>query len=394
MRPSAKRREEIIRSIADCGEMAVINTTDNRLRRGHRRIKEWRFPVFCLALVLLIQMMPVFANSGPPRILPEQNKVIFMENPGVSLLHEFIRIDWDAARYSAAFTVTYTFENTESYPQALKLWFMSGDYEDRSFRIYKAGIPVSVKDIPAESIRLDNWAFERNPPFLTQFNETTVEELEFYGQTQTPARVTEWTLELDSGERTEVIVVYEAKSGYLDNSDYFSVYRTLYYALSPAQFFDGDAVLDLELNIPENWSAAANLPLKLEAPGRYTLQDYTIGSEDLYLSLLNTEALMFGLNSRSALFGWTWPIAAVSMAAALFLVKRRKRIAVGLVIAGIAVLSLNIIRPSYGMIFMMIIFLPVVVVALVLLAAVLYVFRRRRKWKAEEPQHDGNKPMD
>jgi len=100
------------------------------------------------------------------------------------------------------------------------------------------------------------------------------------------------------------------------------------------KFFNGEAIVDLELIVPDNWSAAANLPLELEAPGRYILKDYVIGSEDLYLSLLNKDELMFGLNSRSALFGWTWPAAAISFIGALFTVRRRKRWAAGLVISG------------------------------------------------------------
>jgi len=383
-----------VRPSAKSGEEGARLTNIKGLIQGLERAFRRKILLLCLPFILLLQMLPTFANSGPPRILPEQNKVIFMENPGVALIHEHIKMEWDPEHYNAEVTVTYTFENTEDIPQALTLWFMSGDYEDRSFMIKSSRAMVPTKDIEPDAYHLENWAFERDPAFVTAYNETAQPHLEYYGQIQTPARITEWRLELDSRERSEVVIAYKAKSGYLNHSDYFTVYRTLYYALSPAQFFNGDAVLDFELIVPEDWSAAANLPLKLEAPGRYTLQDYIIGTEDLYLSLINTKELMFGLNSRAALFGRTWPVAAVSFIAAVLLARRRKRLAAGIAIVGAAILSLNVIRPSYGMIFMMMMFLPMVVATLVLIAAALFVHKRRRRKSAGDTPIDSNKPKD
>jgi len=379
VRPSAKHREKAVRP-----------TPIRRLERGVRGFGRLSL---CLLLVLLIQWLPVFANSGPPRILPDQNKAVFTENPGVALVHEHLKMVWDPERYRAEFTVTYTFENTLNSPQALTLWFMSGDYEDRSFKIRSSSGLIPSKDIEPEAYHLENWAFVKDPPFVTAYNEPLEQRLDFYGQTQTPARITEWLLKLAPREQTEVVVSYEAKSGYLSHSDYFTVYRTLYYALSPAQYFDGEAVVDLELIVPRNWSAAANLPLELEAPGLYTLKDYAIGTEDLYISLLNKDELMLGLNSRSALFGWTWPAAAVSFMGAILIARRRKRLAVGLVIAGTLAMSLNLIRPSYGMIFMMMLLLPVIVVSLLFLAAVLAYIRYQKKRRGAS-HIDSNKPMD
>ena len=365
--------------------------------RGSRRgTRGWRYLSLCLLLVLLIQCSPALANSGPPRILPDQNKVIFLENPGVALVREHLRIAWKPERYSAEFTVTYTFENTEDRPQALTLWFMSGDYEDQSFEIRSSSERIPSKEIEPGAYQLENWSFEEDPPFITPYNESLETPLDYYGQIQTPARITEWLLELAPRERTEVVVVYEAKSGYLSHSDYFTNYRTLYYALSPARFFNGEAVVDLELIVPENWSAGANLPLELEAPGRYTLKNYAIGSEDLYLSLLDTKALMFGLNSRAALLAWTWPPAVFSFIAALLFARHKKRVAAGLLVVGIAVLSLNVVKPSYGMVFMMILFLPIVVVTSAFIAAVLIVCRRRRRIRERvmDIQFDDKKPKD
>jgi len=365
--------------------------------RGSRKgARGWRCLSLCLLLILLIQCPPALANSGPPRILPDQNKVIFMENPGVALVREHLRMEWKPELYSAEITVTYIFENTKESPQALTLWFMSGDYEDQSFEIRSSSEWVPSKEIEPAAYHIENWAPEEDPPFVTPFNELPETSLDYYGQIQTPARITEWLLELAPRERTEVVVAYEAISGYLSHSDYFTNYRTLYYALSPARFFDGEAVVDLELIVPDNWFAAANLPLELEAPGRYTLKNYAIGSEDLYLSLLDTKALMFGLNSRAALLAWTWPPSVFSFIAALLFARHKKRVAAGLLIVGIAVLSLNVVKPSYGMVFMMILFLPIVVVTSAFIAAVVIVCRRRRRIRERvmDIHFDDKKPKD
>ena len=298
-----------------------------------------------LALAVLALTRPAFANSGPPRILPDGSRVMFTENPGVTLVHETLRAEWDPERLSAVFTVTYTFENAGDAPAALVMWFMSGDYEDQSFRITRMGLPVPTKDVDPSVYHLENWKFTLDPPFVTPLNPSAGSRLDYYGEIGTPARITEWTLELEARAQAEVLVTYEAKSGYLSDSDYFSSYRTLYFALSPARFFNGEALLDFELIVPEHWIAAANLPLSEVSAGHYTLRDYKIGTEDLYITLLDRHDLMFGLNSRRVLFNRTWPIAAAFAIAAVYVVRRRK--AQGLVLAAIGVAGLFFFFPVF-----------------------------------------------
>ncbi|SCZ81196.1 hypothetical protein [Acidaminobacter hydrogenoformans] len=351
-------------------------------------LKPGTSPIWVRCLALLVAMVSfqltvssapgsVFANSAAPRILPDRSQVVFQENPGVELIRETITMEWNPVTLSAAITVLYTFENPAEENKTLNLWFMSGNYEAQSFKVSQAGETLPFVDIPAEKYQLTNWHFDPSPTFETPYNKPLEDQITYYGDTGSPARITEWVLTLGPRETTEVEVAYEAVSGYLNDSDYFTPYRTLFYALSPASFFDGDAVLDLELKVPENWEADANLPLESAGGGRYLLKDYVISSEDFYLSLIDKDQLLLGLNSRAILFQWTWPLAAVGFAVALMM-RRRKKAAVALVVASLAVLGLNIIKPSYGMAFMMIFFLPIVVVLLIILAAALYLYRRRK----------------
>ncbi len=340
------------------------------------------FVLLVVFTILLLSFSTVvgaaFANSAAPRILPDRSQVIFQENPGLELLGETIVMEWDPETLSAQVTVHYHFRNPTDEGKALTLWFMSGDYEDHSFQISCFGERLPSETVPVEQYELSNWQFNTSPPFATPYNDQAEDQVIYYGDTGSPARITEWRLDLQPLEMAEVEVTYKAVSGYLNESDYFTPYRTLFYALSPAAFFDGEAVLDLELIVPENWDAAANLPLEALGNGRYLLKDYVITSDDLYLSLIDKNKLMLGLNSRAVLFRWTWPFAAAGLAAAL-LMRKKKRAATVLVLASLAVMGLNIVKPSYGMAFMMIFFLPMVIVLLMILAAIIYFYRRRKK---------------
>lgn len=340
---------------------------------------------FVLLVIFTIFQLPfsaamgaVFANSAAPRILPDRSQVMFQENPGLELRHETIVMEWDPETLSAQVTVHYHFRNPTDEGKALTLWFMSGDYEDQSFQISRFGERLPSETVPVENYQLSNWQFNASPPFQTPYNDPLEGQVVYYGDADSPARITEWVLSMQPLEMAEVEVTYKAVSGYLNESDYFTPYRTLFYALSPAAFFDGEAVLDLELIVPENWDAAANLPLEALGNGRYLLKDYVITSDDLYLSLIDKNKLMLGLNSRAVLFRWTWPFAAAGLAAAL-LMRKKKRAATALVLASLAVMGLNIVKPSYGMAFMMIFFLPMVIVLLMILAAIIYFYRRRKK---------------
>jgi hypothetical protein len=330
---------------------------------------------FIVMAMLAGCMMLVYANSAAPRILPDQNQVLFREDTGISLLHETLVIEWNPQSLTATFRVRYQLQNTTGDLQSLTMWFLSGNYEDYSFKVLINGREIQVKDIEPDNYHFANWEAQRDQPFVTPLNETSLEGLQYYGSTGSPARVTEWQLEMAPGEQAEIDFRYEGNSGYLNHSDYFSQYRTLYYALSPARFFQGEAMADIELQVPAHWIVGANLPFDKISPTQYKLTDYRIQQDDLYLTLLNRQELMFGLNSRSRLFLWTWPIALI-LAITAFVFRRRKVIWIPVAAASVAVLGINLAKPSYGMMFLMIFLLPIVGLILLSIVVGVYLYRR------------------
>ena len=346
--------------------------------KGKNRQRGRQFFALLLAVICMIGMVrldPVFANSAAPRILPDLTQVLFMEDTGVALDHETLRLTWQPETLNAKVEVLYLLRNTTEAPKMLTMWFLSDGYQPGSFRITQKGRVLPTKEMDANAFHLAQWSRGMRPDFVTPYNPGSTKELEYYGKTGQPASINEWTLELEPGGSTEIEVAYEAVSGYLNDPDYFTRYRTVFYAISPARFFEGSAGLTLEIHGVEGWSPAANLPLVRRAPGVYVYEG-VIGEEDLYLTLLDESGLMMGLNSRRVLFRRTWPFGlGLMIAAAVQYRKRKWRLGFG--VAGLGILSLNLIKPSYGMVFMMIFLIPAAVVILLTSALVVLWSRRR-----------------
>lgn len=342
-------------------------------RQGGSQLLALLLAAFCM--IGMVGLDPVFANSAAPRILPDLTQVLFMEDTGVALDHETLRLTWQPETLTAKVEVLYLLRNTTEAPKMLTMWFLSDGYQPGSFRIAQKGRVLPTKEMDANAFHLAQWSRGMRPDFVTPYNPGSTKGLEYYGKTGQPAAISEWTLELEPGASTEIEVAYEAVSGYLNDPDYFTRYRTVFYALSPARFFEGSAGLTLEIHGVEGWSPAANLPLIRREPGVYVYEG-VIGEEDLYLTLLDESELMLGLNSRRVLFRRTWPIGlGLLIAAAAHYRKRKWRLGFG--VAGSVILSLNLVKPSYGMVFMMIFLIPAAVVILLASALVVLWLRRR-----------------
>jgi hypothetical protein len=333
----------------------------------------------CLLVIILLggTLWNSYANSAAPRILPDQMKVIFRSETGVELQHEKLVIELDPAYLTTSFTITYQLKNTTDQEIALPMWFIGGNDADNLLRVWDDGREIETKVVEADEFHIENWAPIKDPPFVTPKNSSVEDRLHYYGQASGLPGVTEWQLILAPSEEKEIIFRYVSSNGYLNHSDYFSRYMTQYYALSPATFFTGEAIADIELRVPESAIVGANLPFNRISGDLYRLDQYELGKEDLYLTFLNSKELMLGFNSRNQLLRLTLPIALIAAIVSIIF-RRNKGIKFSMAAVSAAVISLNLIRPSYGMVFMAMFLLPVMA-GLSVIILIGYVFYKKKR---------------
>lgn len=340
---------------------------------------------FLIIILIVSNLLISFANSAAPRILPDQMKVIFREDTGIALNHEKIDIEFDSDFATATYHVVYQLENKTDRELTYPMWFLSGGYENSSFQVWDEGSALEVKLIEPESYHIENWEPILKPPFVTPLNQTMQSDLRFYGQPSMQPSVLEWQLTMAPGEFKEIVFQYVSKNGYLNQSDYLTRYKTQYYALSPALFFEGEATADIQLHVPKNSVVGSNLVFNKSSEYVYDLVNYKIDQEDLYLTILNSKELIMGLNSRMRLFEITLP-AFILLAVLSFLFRKRKVIMILCIIGSIAALALNFLRPSYGTVMILFFSVPVIIIGVTAYFAGCYFYKKNKVRRIQMPK--------
>jgi uncharacterized membrane protein len=336
--------------------------------------------VLIVFLTMLVSTLS-FANSAQPRMNPDQSTIYFNPDSGIELKHEVLSILVDKDLWKVDYHVVYDFHNVTDEMIDTPIWFIADllDQETFSIKINDNEIETEYLDVNPESI--SNWLFNSDDHYVTPWDQTQIEYVWSYGSRYSVIPVEEFNLQLEPGEMIQVTIEYEADSGYISDDDYFSKLRTALYYLSPASFYDGDASVDIYLSVPEGTMVGSNIPLDSVSELEYESLGVPIGGEDLYLTFLNEKDLFFGTNVRKNYYNALYIIIAILLVGLITFRKdpRWRKISIALIIMGLLGF---LARPTYGMMFMIMIFGPfVLVILLIILGIYLYMNRKRERLK-------------
>ena len=215
------------------------------------------------------------------------------------------------------------------------------------------------------------------PNFVTPKNYKPIDKGMGYYHNYEQVNIDEFILTLQPDETTGIVVEYSANSGYIRKDEYFSRLNTQIYYLSPSSFYEGNAKVDMDIIVPNNTIIGSNIPFDSSQDNIYRISDYSIGTEDLYLTFLNKSDLLLGTNSRMQYYEYLALVFIILMVLTIYYRKKKRveRLLVGLIV--ISILSI-FAGPTYGMVFMLMLLSPLIIIAVVgLVITVVYKHKKR-----------------
>lgn len=344
-----------------------------------KKIMGWmRICGLILAILTLFPTM-AFANSAAPEQAPDTGSIRFSEDSGITLLHETLEATLDPGYDFVDYHVVYTFATTGDDPVTRTLWFIMRYGDVSSLHVMIDGEETTVEPLDLLAWKIENWPLDQNAKYVTPWDQTEISGITgmYYGPEQQAIPVGAFELSLRPGYATEVTVDYRAQTGYIRKNAYFSPLSTAWYDLSPAAFYDGNAEVDLTLNVPKTCMVGSNLPLEQIGEGTYRLDGYGIGQDDWALTFLDRSELLFGTNDRTKYYRVLQVLLVIWILAALIRWKKPVIRKLSLTLLVMTLLAF-LVRPTYGMMFMLIIISPVVA-AIAITAAVVLVIKKGSK---------------
>ncbi len=342
-------------------------------------------PIIISLLLTLMMSITAWANAGPPSMSPGDQQLVFIEETGVALTEEWIRLEISDEYFSRGrVDVTYHLENTSGEERYIDLLFITprfpDHYEDADFTATAGGVEirefteVSGRDLPG------NWQAD-----IRDFNIDPVgnrklayfyEDHGRYGRDQQMGYGFE--VFLNETGTTELQVSYNSYSGYYDFQQVINVINTQIYYLSPAAFWEGDVTVHYEVVLPsDDFEIYSNLPLVNAGEGRYMGSLDGLPDAEWMINYVSTSGLYFGTNN---------PLVHNGMAAALMLL---------LLIIGLLTLKSNRLISRIVMIFI----LPIILLfhipygfeylfvylwpVILLIGLVVAIFTYRRRFKKQ-----------
>lgn len=240
-----------------------------------------------ITLGLLFSMIIVFANSMAPTSIPGKAGILVDKESGIELINEKIIITIDDTLDKTHYLVKYTFKNINDGHIEKPIWFLTGGQKHSyDFKVYINNTETKSKSIEVNPNAIENWAVEDQFDYIDPFtNESFDSDIDKYFSNHLMAN--EFLLKMDKGEITEVQIEYESWNGYISSrvTDYLNDVKLTSYMLSPAAFYEGDGVVDIEIRTPMNTILKSNIKLDRKDDQSYVINDYKLKAyENLHLS--------------------------------------------------------------------------------------------------------------
>ncbi len=344
-----------------------------RVLREVENMKKW---IIAITILIMTSLM-TFANSSAPYMLPNQTAIYFDEMTGIELVDETIVIKVNPDLETVEYIVHYQFRNILNEKIERPIWFLSNDLKEDSFDIEIDGqkIETSLKEIDEKKIM--NWSIDVKPKFIDPIDQKIIESNNTYWHHYGSISVEEFMLTIEPMSQVDVVVHYTSNNGYIRKDEYFSNLKTQIYYLSPASFYEGEARVDIEIILPENVLIGSNIELNKTKDNLYTIMDFPIQDDNLYLTFLDKKDLFFGTNHRNTYYKYLALFIAF-LIIQLIKFRNNKRVKRGL-IAGIVISLLSVLaRPTYGTLFLMMLSLPFILIILMIIGIRVYIKSKRR----------------
>ncbi|NBG88199.1 hypothetical protein [Isachenkonia alkalipeptolytica] len=257
---------------------------------------------FILKLMLVLSLLiasisVVYGNSGPPTVRPSDQKMVFDENSGVALQEEWVTIIMESEEQGIV-EVRYVMENISREEENLEMLFILPERSD-SLEVFWNNERIEIEEEVSRTRLPSNWRASELPLVHDPLSGMSLRgEYSVYGSYGN-SRGKLFTVDLPLGETGELTLHYPSYSGIYQPTEVInSIYHQVYY-LTPALFWEGDAKVNLEFQLPEgDYAVDSNIPMEKAGEGIYhgTLEE--LPQEEWLVGFVSTSGLFLGTNVR------------------------------------------------------------------------------------------------
>ena len=187
----------------------------------------------------------------------------------------------------------------------------------------------------------------------------------------------QFNINIPKGETKKLIISYLSEGGFYSYDDVVNdVYTHIYY-LTPADFWDGQAKVNLRVEFPDNnYEIYSNIPLNKTSDTVYEGTLDSIPKNEWYFNYVNKEGLVFNTNDRKL---HNLIAAGIVLFTVLsgFMLKKRKKI-FGILLFLLVIPELLLFRPTYGTMFLLVFLGPIIIGIPVIILIINYLVKRKK----------------
>ncbi|HKL11862.1 MAG TPA: hypothetical protein VJ990_10460 [Clostridia bacterium] len=331
-----------------------------------------------LGTIIIALAFPVlaWANMAIPIENPDDNKIMFDPDPGISMIEENVRFTFDNENWhqDARVDVRYVLRNEEAEDKSVDMIFVtppigeSGTLEGRS-----GGNMIETAKAEPFNEMPQNWKASCRLPVVEPVSGETLEKSPSHFESgEGQVWGTRFSVDLPAGKETMLEVSYGSIGGIYRYQEVINQIHSQVYYLTPASFYSGEPRVTLEVLLPNGMDAAlySSIPLENEGGNVYRAALTGLPEEEWLFTFADKSGLFLGTNKRALNNYPVLAFFALSAVSAIWLWKSKKKKVTATLFLLAGACSLLLIKPSYGSLFLLYMASPLIGIAFLIFAAV------------------------
>jgi len=320
--------------------------------------------ILIIVLAVCLISIPAWGNAASPYERPGDNAVFFDDDTGIILLEEWVKFTIGNYNWDSKVDVVYSLVNKDREDSSLEMLFVAPYLNEENVHVEMDGIEITDFEIKEAKEMPENWHASYTMKIKDPVDNRVLDRRlggSRYLDRDGKVQGFQFEVNIEKGQEKELKISYTADEGYYSFDDVVNDINTQLYYLTPAKFWKGDPVVNLEIEFPNGgYKVYSNIELEKVSSTNYITRLSGLPEEEWTFGYVDTTGLVYGTNRRKVHNGITLGIIALTAIIGLRL-RKRKKFQGTIVLLGI-IAELFLFRPTYGTMFMIFYIGPVLLV--------------------------------
>jgi hypothetical protein len=291
--------------------------------------------IMMIILAICFFSIPALGNSASPYNRPGDNAVIFDDNTGIVLSEEWVKFTIDPNNWDSKVDVVYNIVNEDREDPQLEIMFLAPYFDYYSNEVYEDKFEIEVDGVEIRDFQIkeageipENWHASYSMEIIEPVDDRLLEKKLGISQPYSNSpkvKGIQFVVDIEKGQEKELKMSYRSEEGYYSYDDVVNDVFTHLYYLSPARFWNGDPVVNLEIEFPDGgYEVHSSIDLEKVSDTIYSARLEGLPEEEWTFSYVDTTGLFYGTNRRAVHNTKTWIIIAATILAGICVRKRKK----------------------------------------------------------------------